>query len=300
MRALALFASLVLIGIASSSCTSPASCESLNGLQDDPTMQTCAFALEMEAGRSETIGLADGAPVKFVAPRAGGVSPPAQFPDGSTLSPQSWGVLTVNAEGEFSRRDSLGKVWSAAVAPDGSRHALALEDGSVLIRTTGGDEVRTRVNEGAYEIAGLEWPNWASRMVFSPDGTTLYGTDALGALVAWDAATGERLWSADVDGLSKLAVSPDGAHLATGSGDKTARVWDAATGALRGTWTHRRGIIGVAFTPNGHALVARTADQYVPASQPSSTDRALSNREDLQPSSSAHTAPSMVVVWNLP
>ena len=263
-------------------------------------MQTCTFALEMEAGRSEAVGLADGSPVAFVAPRAGGVAPAAQFPDGSTLSPQPWGVLTVNAEGEFIRRDSLGKVWSAAVAPDGNRHALALEDGSVLIRTTGGDEVRTRVDEGTYEIAGLEWPNWASRMAFSPDGSALYGTDALGTLVAWSTATGDRQWSAEVGRSSKLAVSPDGTTVATGSNDRTARVWDAVSGTLRGTWVHRRSVIGVSFTPDGSALVTRTADKYVPASQPSSTDRALSNRDDLLPSSAAQTLPSVVAVWSLP
>ena len=300
MRASALVIALLLIGVASSSCTSPASCESLNALQDDPAMQTCAFALEMEAGRSEVVGLADGAPMEFVAPRAGGVAPRARFPDGSTLSPQSWGLLTVDAEGTVVERDSVGRVWSATVSADGARHAIGVEDGSVLIRSSDGTEVRTRVDEGIYEIAGLEWPNWASRLAFSPDGSALYGTDALGALIAWSTATGERLWSAEVDGSSKLAVSPSGATIATGSNDRTARLWDAADGTLRGTWTHRRGIIGVSFTPDGSALITRTADQYVPARQPSSTDRTLSNRDDLLPSSAAQTLPSVVTVWGLP
>ena len=289
----------LLIGFASSSCAPHASCEHMNGLQTDAAMQTCAFAMEMEPGRSDAIGLADGAPIEVNAPPLTAAAPLARFPDGSVLLPRPWGLLTVDADGEPLQQDSLGHVWSAAATSDGSRYAVGLEDGRIRIHGANGESVTARVNEGTYSIAGMDWPNWAHRLAFSPDGSVLYATDALGSLTASNAATGERLWASEVDGLSRLAVSPDGAFVATGSRDKTASVWDANTGALVGTWAHRRSVANLAFTPNSQALLVRLTEKEMPAIQPTSTERLLSNR-DRYYQTQDRTLPSIVVLWALP
>ncbi|MEO0556695.1 MAG: PQQ-binding-like beta-propeller repeat protein [Bacteroidota bacterium] len=288
----------LLIGFASSSCAPHASCEHMNGLQSDAAMQTCALALEMEPGRSDALGPADGAPMDVMAPPLTAAAPPARFPNGSMLLPRPWGLLTVDADGEVLRQDSLGHVWSTAATSDGSHYAVGLEDGRIRMHSDNGDSVIARVNEGTYSIAGMDWPNWAHRLAFSPDGSILYATDALGSLTASDAAKGERLWESEVDGHSRLAVSPDGAFVATGSRDKTASVWDATTGALVGTWTHRRSVANLAFTPDSQALLVRLTEKEMPAVQPTSTERLLSNRRTYQ--TQDQTLPSIVVVWSLP
>jgi WD40 repeat protein len=59
-----------------------------------------------------------------------------------------------------------------------------------------------------------------------------YAGDGQGTIMAWDTATGERLFTSKHEGaVLSLAVTPDGATLLSGSADRTIRCWDARTGA---------------------------------------------------------------------
>src|SRR5262249_13718719 len=128
---------------------------------------------------------------------------------------------------------------------------LAVADaGSVPIRLY---EVETgtelRKIDGARAVQGL------TALVFSPDGGSLAGRAADGAVVLWDAATGQevqrisapaapngvRVAPAALRGSSGLAFAPDGKTLAVATTElkqqanaftiaNSLRVWDVATG----------------------------------------------------------------------
>ncbi len=116
-------------------------------------------------------------------------------------------------------------------------------------------------------------------VVFSPDGKTLASAGHDHTVHIWDAATGKEVRSFVVEGaadpysqtrwLHCLAFSPDGKHLVCGEhaenwSIKTIRIWDVATGALLLKNTgHRRGIVAVAFSPDGAVLASASADETV-------------------------------------
>jgi WD40 repeat protein/DNA-binding SARP family transcriptional activator len=125
--------------------------------------------------------------------------------------------------------------WSGvAISPDGTRLAIAAEQGVSVRDLTTGDEV-----------AALEGrPGPIAELVFSPDGRLVAGASAMGsvpagrstAIAVWDVRTGELTMLAGHDGaVGALAFSPDAALLLSGGADGTVRVWDLATGAERGS-----------------------------------------------------------------
>jgi WD40 repeat protein len=100
-----------------------------------------------------------------------------------------------------------------------------------------------------------------SQLCFSPDGRLLASSGCDGAVILWDAATGEQLRMAHRERTgydAALCFSPDGTELLTA--DYRVRRWDVATGRCLRTYRRRWG--PAAFTPDGRHIVARCADSF--------------------------------------
>ena len=119
-------------------------------------------------------------------------------------------------------------------------------------------------------------------LAFSPGGRLLASADADGTIRLWNPATGQpagRPIRADVGGgADALAFSPDGRLLASVGTDGTIRLWNPATGQPAGRPIRADrpilarssdrangdgGVIGVAFSPDGHLLASADADGTV-------------------------------------
>ncbi|CUA72684.1 putative WD repeat-containing protein alr3466 [Nostoc sp, PCC 7120] [Rhizoctonia solani] len=107
-----------------------------------------------------------------------------------------------------------------------------------------------------------------SSISFSPDGHSFASGTKYGALMIWDASTGERLFGPLVGHfgiICSIAYSPDGSHLASGSADRTIRLWSPSIGTPVGSpfEGHTDVIRSVAFSPDGNYLVSGSQDTTV-------------------------------------
>jgi WD40 repeat protein/class 3 adenylate cyclase len=159
----------------------------------------------------------------------------------------------------------LNDIYDVAVHPDG-----------IQLATAGGIDGTVKVwdisPQGAHEwltLAGLT----EAEAVYSPDGTRLATPGPDNTAIIWDATRGAELvaLAGHTDTLWGLAFSPDGSRLATSSRDLTARVWDATSGEELLTVSQAghgdgefgagfRGIMAVAFSPDGKRLATAGAD----------------------------------------
>lgn len=119
-----------------------------------------------------------------------------------------------------------GSVYAVAVSKDGRYVASSDCDKCVVIR-----DLKTK------EAVKLGLRHLFPRLVFSPDGKTLYagGGDLTGpgVVLVIDVSTSKvlRAWKAEEKEVWSLSVSPDGKLLSTTSADyEAAHIWDAATG----------------------------------------------------------------------
>jgi WD40 repeat protein len=155
-----------------------------------------------------------------------------------------------------------------AFSPDGTRFAAIMRGDSDTERLRVWD-LTTGQEFPAFRAVRVDY--WITSLFFSPDGTRLIsaGNDGKGKNTAtlWDAATGEKIRTFRrflPGGSARPAISPDGLRLATGGGNEVmgeVTLWDAATGdetlTLRGI---RKRVVSLAFSPDGHWLVAECED----------------------------------------
>ena len=159
----------------------------------------------------------------------------------------------------------LNDIYDVAFHPDGIHLATAGGiDGTVKVW-----DISPQGSREWLTLAGLT----EARAVYSLDGTRLATPGPDNMAIIWDAATGAELvtLAGHTDTLWGLAFSPDGSRLATSSRDLTAEVWDATSGEELLTLSQAghgdgefgagfRGIMAVAFSPDGKRLATAGAD----------------------------------------
>src|SRR5262249_21786074 len=132
----------------------------------------------------------------------------------------------------------IGPVRGLAIGPDGKTILTA----SDAIRVFSKPQTRASVSRA-----------------FSPT-----GSDTLGEIQLWDAATGERAGlpiMLDSRVLS-AAFSPARKTILGGCVDHTARRWDAATGRPVGpVMLHQGAVVAAAFSPDGRFLLTGSEDR---------------------------------------
>lgn len=102
---------------------------------------------------------------------------------------------------------------------------------------------------------------------WSPDGKQIASCGNDGTVQVWDAATGRRIWQAQVaQYVFALAWSPDGTHIAGGGsgGTDSIVVLDATTGHKLAAFGDQSGFIeGLAWSPDGKHIASGSADATV-------------------------------------
>jgi WD40 repeat protein len=150
-----------------------------------------------------------------------------------------------------------GRLWAAALSPDGAQVAAACEDGYAYVVQVAAPE-RDRLR--------LPHPDKVRAITWSPDGR-LIGTgcqDTVGRV--FDARTGELLHelTGHGDQIRAIRWSPGGLRIATGSADSEIRLWDAGSGrSLSRLRQHDQGVCALDWSPAGDTLLTAADDDTV-------------------------------------
>jgi WD40 repeat protein len=177
-------------------------------------------------------------------------------PDGTRLAA---GAVVIDVRsGRVLRvfRGQLTPVAGAAFSPDGTLLATASFDGNVRVWDAVDGSVRADIALGA--------DDWASDVVFAPDGTVLAGAcDDSETVRLWDPRTGGTVASFAIGAdATSVDFSPDGRLLAVGSWSDTVDLWDVAAGVVTGALEgHESAVKDVAFSPDGRLLATACLDK---------------------------------------
>jgi WD40 repeat protein len=168
-----------------------------------------------------------------------------------------------------------GKLYAAALAPDGSLLAVAgsgWDDGRkpiyLLALATGRKERNLEIVPAAGRIERtLEGHQLeVLALAFSPDGKWLASGSADKTVRVWNASTGEcvQTLKGHEARIVDVAFSPDGQHLASASWDKTARVWSVPGWQPEAVCEgHGKRVNAVAWAPHSKTLATGSQDQTV-------------------------------------
>jgi WD40 repeat protein/serine/threonine protein kinase len=160
------------------------------------------------------------------------------------------------------RHQHGGADGAVAVSADG-KHIASVVGGYPPEDVSRPGEIRVwdaRSGELRHVFAG---PGTINRLALLPNGARLVVATTDGAVLIWDANTGQEVLrrTPHTRVVSAIASSPDGIHIATASWDKTVKLWDAGTGQvvheLRG---HTGKVQSVAFHPDGKRLASGSWD----------------------------------------
>jgi WD40 repeat protein len=182
-------------------------------------------------------------------------------PNGKTIAAGGYtGVVYLCDSADGKELPSSRAGWNRGMAsvagftPDGKCLALYAASGVRLCETATGKVIRQYAMGGERPCA----------LALSPDGKTLAGVEAVGAITLWETATGKRLFRLEskdrrFNGSDTLAFAfaPDGRTLAAATGENVIRLWDAATGKeLRQFRGHTSIVDALFFIRDGHTLVS--------------------------------------------
>jgi WD40 repeat protein len=185
-------------------------------------------------------------------------------PDGKTVAAggdagkfgdlRVWNLSQAKQEPDF--RGHLSTVRSVVYSPDGKSLASTGDDSTVrLWDVSNGKELWN------YQVEGR-----GGSVAFTPDGRALWAADQDRTLRLLDAATGKELRRITLSAPPNLSlpahravvISPDGKLLATAaSNDSAVSLSEVASGKeLRRLLTHDKGVMSVAFSPDGRSLAS--------------------------------------------
>jgi hypothetical protein len=152
-------------------------------------------------------------------------------------------------------KETVGRVTSSALSPDGARLAVAVDGHLRLVDAMDGDNSRH-----------LEWPGAPlSFLTFSHDGARLAAAGPDGRVPLWDTATGRMVMHLGEPGkrASSLAFSPEGPKLAIARADGQVQLWDINGDRSFNNLDERGSMVtSLAYSPSGPRLaVARAGGQ---------------------------------------
>jgi WD40 repeat protein len=109
---------------------------------------------------------------------------------------------------------------------------------------------------------------YCADIAIAPDGNRVVGVNGTSRqdgggkrLIAWDAATGKKVWTSRSTGMTCVVFTADGQRIATGSDDGTVRVWDSETGKiLHEAKEHAKAIRNLAALSKGSEFVSAASD----------------------------------------
>ncbi len=156
-----------------------------------------------------------------------------------------------------------GIAWS----PDGKRLATASRDGTVRLwdamtgKAIDGFAFQTPINTNDPQKSH----HWATGLVWTPDGKSLFVGATNGLVTQLNAETGQtiRTLSGHTSWITirGLQLNADGTLLYSAGLDGLICVWDVASGTKKATYNqHQLSIFGISLEPNGNRLVS-TSDQ---------------------------------------
>jgi RNA polymerase sigma factor (sigma-70 family) len=186
------------------------------------------------------------------------------LPEESSI--QLWDIAT----GKEIRRIGLGKaeITRAVLTPGGKTLATGMSDKTIRLWDLAALQEIRRFGQGDEVPYGI---------AFSPDGTKLASTAALGAdfpavgetlplngpIHVWDTATGREIRQWTTDNNSRVCFAPDGTTLATVEG-QIIRLWDVASGReIRPQTGHRSAIEDATFTPDRESIMTLGHDRTI-------------------------------------
>jgi WD40 repeat protein len=177
-----------------------------------------------------------------------------------------WDVQQTPARAVATIQGHQDAILSVAFSPDGSTLATGSYDKLVkLWDAATGKELRTlkEHSDAVYSVA------------FLPGGTQLVSGAGDRTLKIWDVQRGSRLFTISdaLDAVYAVAVHPSGSRLAAAGADRMIRTWkwngDVASAAgpgatlLTSMFAHGDAVLGLAYSPDGDALVSAGADRTI-------------------------------------